>query len=304
MPEHAPPADEQLVDDLRDTYAQDEADHDRTPSEPDFVVWLAQRAVRAEADRDQARAEADDLRRQLDRMITDSADHYQQIITAARCAPPDSTSDYWRWNGQAQVLRETANELARIAGIGAPDWEGIKAAVPADGVYRTAPVPDAPAPAPEDLADRLAQAIGDPGSVVGPRQLGWRDGGDDGPVETFEHWAARAVLAVIAETPDPPAVDPAAGPTAPPEGERTAGDDHGPQEAAQPDGDTWRYADSDGDGIEIEPRVSGPGWLITAYPDGVYLPLDAAASLHAWLGQQLGQPAASPAPDGPMPGRP
>ncbi len=50
-------------------------------------------------------------------------------------------------------------------------------------------------------ADRIAQAIGDPGSIVGRRELPWRDGGEDGGQgETVTRWSTRAVLAVLAET--------------------------------------------------------------------------------------------------------
>lgn len=52
------------------------------------------------------------------------------------------------------------------------------------------------------LADRIAQAIGDPGSIVG-RKLGPSWGvGNDGyseREETVTRWSTRAVLALLAE---------------------------------------------------------------------------------------------------------
>lgn len=54
-----------------------------------------------------------------------------------------------------------------------------------------------------DLTDRVAQAIGDPGSIAGRRfHPSWgegRDGYREEP-ETVTRWAARAVLLVLIET--------------------------------------------------------------------------------------------------------
>ncbi len=209
-------------------------------------------ARRASVERDQARAELADIRRQLARIVTSAGSHYEQIIRAARCASsPDDSADYWRWCGQAQALRETINEIARVAGITPPDWGQIRASVPADGVYRAAPVP-----------------------------------------------ASRAQGAAT------PAVDPAAGRTTPPEGDRTRGDDHGPQGGAQPVR-TWHHADHDGDTATLThiPESGGCVILSTTDQDGaVAVRLDpaAAASLHTWLGQHLGT--APSTPDRPEPG--
>lgn len=149
-------------------------------------------------------------------------------------------------------------------------------------VLTAAPVPAPSAPEPDP--DRIAQAIGDPGSIVGPRRLTHRDGE---PIETVTRWATRAVMAVLAETAAPPAVDHAEPPADPAGGART--DEGGPE--AQGDAETatlWRCTDPDGDHVEIMPRDSGPGWIIVASPGGTYLTPDAADSLHTWLGQHLG----------------
>lgn len=107
------------------------------PTEPDRTE-LARGRDEATARALELAAELDDLRQKLTRIVTGAGSHYEQLIAAARCASSgtDASADYWRWNGNAQALRETTNEIARVAGLEAPDWEQIKASIPADGIYR------------------------------------------------------------------------------------------------------------------------------------------------------------------------
>jgi hypothetical protein len=156
------------MDRLRQEYAENELDHDRNPTEDGFVEWLARRvaatrptphldAVKAERDAALARAEdhrraaheaagqLDALRRDRD-LYRDAVLHvlglapveYRQRIVAARGAGPGADTDYWRWCGQAEAIRQTIDALASRAGFDAPDWEQIKRGVPADGIYRGA----------------------------------------------------------------------------------------------------------------------------------------------------------------------
>lgn len=64
-----------------------------------------------------------------------AGDEYRQCIVAARC-----TTDgvyYAQVNGRAEAYRQLADLVAEATELAAPDWEGIKRSVPADGIYRT-----------------------------------------------------------------------------------------------------------------------------------------------------------------------
>lgn len=68
--------------------------------------------------------------------LAQASGDYRNHIVAVRCAGPNADADYWRWCGQATGIRQTIDALAKRAGVEPPDWEQIKASVPADGVYR------------------------------------------------------------------------------------------------------------------------------------------------------------------------
>ena len=87
----------------------------------------------------------------------------------------------------------------------------------------------------------------------------------------------------------PPAVDPAAAPTAPAEGDRTVGDDHGPHSAWSYFDSAWSHVDADGDQIHIGDRA-GQDMIIRTRHDCILMTPAAAIGLHTWLGEQLGHP--------------
>jgi hypothetical protein len=126
------------------------------------------------------------------------------------------------------------------------------------------------------------------------------------PAAAMSAWTASAIQARAASHRcAAPAVDPAPARTTPPQGDRTNGDDHAPQTPAQPAAQ-WEHWDADGDSITIRPL--GRHLLATTTNYGpsdvgaaIDLNPDAAASLHAWLGTALGQPAPS-TPDAAEPG--
>lgn len=63
-----------------------------------------------------------------------AAEEYRRCIVSAR-----ATCDgghYERANGRAEAYRQLADRVAAAADLPAPDWNAIKEAVPADGVYR------------------------------------------------------------------------------------------------------------------------------------------------------------------------
>jgi hypothetical protein len=59
---------------------------------------------------------------------------YRQCIVSAR-ATHDS-GHYATCNGRAEAYRQLAERVAAASDLPRPDWEAIKQAVPADGVYR------------------------------------------------------------------------------------------------------------------------------------------------------------------------
>ena len=63
-----------------------------------------------------------------------AAEEYRRCIVSAR-ATTDSYH-YATCNGRAEAYRQLCTEAAEAAGVDAPDWEAIKAAVPPDGIYR------------------------------------------------------------------------------------------------------------------------------------------------------------------------
>jgi hypothetical protein len=70
----------------------------------------------------------------LQAAITEAADYYRQCIVAARCTT--DTAYYAQCNGRAEATRQTTTRMAEAAGLPAPDWDAIRRAVPADGIYR------------------------------------------------------------------------------------------------------------------------------------------------------------------------
>lgn len=68
-------------------------------------------------------------------MLALAPDEYRQCIVAARASMSDG--DYAKNNGRAEMIRVFATGLAERAGLPVADWEQIKQAVPADGVYRS-----------------------------------------------------------------------------------------------------------------------------------------------------------------------
>jgi hypothetical protein len=66
--------------------------------------------------------------------ITWAAKEYKQCIVSARCTVDGH--HYEKVNGRAEAYRQLAVRVAAAAGVDAPDWEAIKAAVPPDGIYR------------------------------------------------------------------------------------------------------------------------------------------------------------------------
>lgn len=269
-----------------------------------------------------ARGQCQHLRRELDTMRAVAAsnrrhaeswaqelERWRPVVDAARAwraritSPPNAWADDEDFALIAAVDALTAEPAAPVPAPSAP--EPLRARLAAAIGTALTPCPDVcgcpgtVARLAADAAltvltppdpDRIAQAIGDPGSIVGPRRIGWRDVGDGGPVETFEQWAARAVLHMLAETAAPPAVDHADASAGPPEGQRT--DAGGPEAQGDAEGGAWEHTDPHGDTITIEPRgeTRADGWYASISPDVecVHLTPDAAADLHAWLGQQLG----------------
>lgn len=71
--------------------------------------------------------------------------------------------------------------------------------------------------------------------------------------------------------------------------------DHAHAQPAAPDG-VWEYTDPDGASAVLYRHPDG--WTLRSH-DCVLLPPDAVASLHAWLSQQLGQPAPVATDDSP-----
>lgn len=63
-----------------------------------------------------------------------AAEEYRRCIVAARATCNDD--HYAKCNGRAEAYRQLADRLATAAGLPAVDWDAIKEAVPADGIYR------------------------------------------------------------------------------------------------------------------------------------------------------------------------
>lgn len=63
-----------------------------------------------------------------------AAEEYRRCIVSARATHDDA--HYERVSGRAEAYRQLADRVAEAAGLPAPDWNAIKQAVPADGVYR------------------------------------------------------------------------------------------------------------------------------------------------------------------------
>lgn len=63
-----------------------------------------------------------------------AAEEYRRCIVAARCTT--DSNYYATCNGRAEAYRQLTDQVAEAAGLPAPDWNAIKEAVPADGIYR------------------------------------------------------------------------------------------------------------------------------------------------------------------------
>lgn len=63
------------------------------------------------------------------------AGEYRQCIVAARCTVDGYY--YERVAGRAEAYRQASDHVTAALGIPPTDWDGIKEAVPADGIYRT-----------------------------------------------------------------------------------------------------------------------------------------------------------------------
>lgn len=59
---------------------------------------------------------------------------YRQCIASARCT--HDGGHYEKVNGRAEAYRHLGTLVATGARLPVPDWEAIKAEVPADGIYR------------------------------------------------------------------------------------------------------------------------------------------------------------------------
>lgn len=66
--------------------------------------------------------------------IARAAEGYRQQIVAARCST--SSEDYAKNNGRAEATRQVTTDMARVVSLPCPDWDAIRRAVPADGIYR------------------------------------------------------------------------------------------------------------------------------------------------------------------------
>lgn len=66
--------------------------------------------------------------------LTWAAGQYRQCIVSARASA--GAENYLTNNGRAEAYRQLADRVADAAGLPRVDWEAIKRAVPADGVYR------------------------------------------------------------------------------------------------------------------------------------------------------------------------
>jgi hypothetical protein len=64
-----------------------------------------------------------------------AAEEYRRCIVSARASCDGG--HYEKCNGRAEAYRQLADRAAAAAGLPAPDWDAIRAAVPADGVYRS-----------------------------------------------------------------------------------------------------------------------------------------------------------------------
>lgn len=63
-----------------------------------------------------------------------AANEYRRCIIAARCSGSDHS--YYQNNGRAEAYRQLADRLSASANLPQTDWEAIKTALPADGIYR------------------------------------------------------------------------------------------------------------------------------------------------------------------------
>jgi hypothetical protein len=75
-----------------------------------------------------------DIRNALSAAVAWAAEEYRRCIVSARCT--HDSDHYAKCNGRAEAYRQLCEQVCAAAGIEAPDWEAIKVAVPADGIYR------------------------------------------------------------------------------------------------------------------------------------------------------------------------
>lgn len=102
---------------------------DLTPQELKYLYrdLLAERVEKLQAER--ARREAATAA-----AIAWAAEKYRRCIVSARAT--HSGDHYAKCNGRAEAYRQLCEQVAEAAGVAAPDWNAIKEAVPADGIYR------------------------------------------------------------------------------------------------------------------------------------------------------------------------
>lgn len=63
-----------------------------------------------------------------------AATQYRQCIVSARAS--HDGGHYEKCNGRAEAYRQLADRVASAADLPQPNWNAIKEAVPADGIYR------------------------------------------------------------------------------------------------------------------------------------------------------------------------
>jgi hypothetical protein len=66
--------------------------------------------------------------------LTWATGQYKQCIISARATTDGA--HYEKCNGRAEAYRQLATLVAEASGVAIPDWNGIKTAVPPDGIYR------------------------------------------------------------------------------------------------------------------------------------------------------------------------
>jgi hypothetical protein len=63
-----------------------------------------------------------------------AAEEYRKCIVSARVTTDGG--HYEKCNGRAEAYRQLCDEMTKAAGLNPVDWNGIREAVPSDGIYR------------------------------------------------------------------------------------------------------------------------------------------------------------------------